>query len=222
MTVVTAASVGPALPPEDVLNTMVRTRLRILGQQNARVTSLSADRFQIEFDTVVDAAVLDQLSTAAGIQLRPVTAITLTDPQCPTRQITLIPTEPAIACDDVGTGYHLAAAVLEGPDIARIERTTASYDSKATVIMIDFTPTATATLTSVTTQLAAKAAPENQLAMVSDHQVVMAPQVSGTIRGGKIQISGVSADLDSRWVQLQAAAAMTSFTLSETHTVQGR
>ncbi|WP_424226642.1 protein translocase subunit SecD [Brooklawnia sp.] len=100
--------------------------------------------------------------------------------------------QPLIACDEQQTAKYLL-----GPVVVSGERVT---DASAGIpqgqlgwaVSLSFDSQGTQEFSDATAALATKQSPQNQFAIVLDHQVISAPSVSERIPGGQASISGGS------------------------------
>ncbi|MEV8373101.1 hypothetical protein AB0P21_10220 [Kribbella sp. NPDC056861] len=103
------------------------------------------------------------------------------------------------ACGADGTRYTLGPVALDGTHVAEV-RTDQNQGSGDPSWQVNLTldTEGEATFTKLTTELATKNPPQNQLAIVVRGKVVSAPTVMSAITGGKVQITAqfTKADAD--------------------------
>ncbi len=98
--------------------------------------------------------------------------------------------QPLIACDETGAyKYFLGPVILSGE---RVTNASAGVPQGEVswVVTLDLDAEGATIFADATEALAKKSAPQNQFAIVLDHEVVSAPSVNERIAGGKASISG--------------------------------
>ncbi|MCH0565652.1 MULTISPECIES: protein translocase subunit SecD [unclassified Streptomyces] len=100
-------------------------------------------------------------------------------------------TDSIVACDPRAQyKYALGPVAVKGE---RIKSADAVFDTQAAqgwIVQMDFDGTGAKQFADVTGELAAKAPPQNQFAIVLDGEIASAPSLSGAITGGSAQITG--------------------------------
>jgi hypothetical protein len=107
-------------------------------------------------------------------------------------------TPDGTACGADGTRYTLGPVALDGTHVTEV-RTGQSQGNSDLSWQVNLTldGEGEATFTKLTTDLAAKTPPQNQLAIVVRGKVVSAPTVMSAIPGGKVQITSQFSKADA-------------------------
>ncbi|MCB5908535.1 protein translocase subunit SecD [Streptomyces pinistramenti] len=101
------------------------------------------------------------------------------------------PSDPVVACKDDGTQkYVLGPVGVEGTDVKDAKAIFDSQSGQGWIVQMDFTANGGKKFADITGDLAAKAQPQNQFAIVLDGAVVSDPRVSQRLNGGNATISG--------------------------------
>ncbi|WP_126636915.1 SecDF P1 head subdomain-containing protein [Embleya hyalina] len=107
------------------------------------------------------------------------------------------PAAPIVACDDKQMAkYTLAPAVITGVDVAKAEAK-APQGTGGWEIQLDWTQKGQAAFTTLTADAARRDPPANQVAIVWDGRVLVAPMVRSAIPGAAV-ISGTYTEADAR------------------------
>lgn len=102
-----------------------------------------------------------------------------------------LPTDPIVACrKDGGVKEILGPVAVEGTGVSSANAAFDSQTGKGWLVQLKFTSAGSKKFAEVTGQLASKAPPQNQFAIVLDGEVVSDPSVSTSIAGGQAEISG--------------------------------
>jgi hypothetical protein len=91
------------------------------------------------------------------------------------------------ACGSDGTRYTLGKVALDGTNVSAVEA--AQGTDLAWVVNLTLDDEGSKSFAQLTTGLATKTPPQNQLAIVVRGKVVTAPTVMSAITGGKVQLS---------------------------------
>ncbi|GAA1587470.1 hypothetical protein GCM10009789_46250 [Kribbella sancticallisti] len=100
---------------------------------------------------------------------------------------TTTPAADGIACGPDGTRYSLGKVELDGTHVSDV--TTSAGPTGAWNVALSLDADGAQLFARLTTDLAAKTPPQNQLAIVVRGRVVTAPVVSSAITGGKVEIN---------------------------------
>ncbi|MFD7550874.1 protein translocase subunit SecD [Streptomyces sp. NPDC059578] len=101
------------------------------------------------------------------------------------------PEDPVVACDpDSGYKYVLGPVAVEGKRISDASAVIDPQGVEGWIVQMDFDKKGADQFGKITSELAAKAAPQNQFAIVLDGEITSAPSVNTAITGGNAQISG--------------------------------
>ncbi|MEU3710053.1 protein translocase subunit SecD [Streptomyces catenulae] len=101
------------------------------------------------------------------------------------------PSEPVVACKDDGSQkYVLGPVGVEGTDVKNAKAVFDGQTGQGWIVQMDFTSDGGKKFADITGQLATKAQPQNQFAIVLDGAVVSDPRVSQRLNGGSATISG--------------------------------
>jgi preprotein translocase subunit SecD len=98
------------------------------------------------------------------------------------------PAVQGIACDSMGNRYTLGKVELDGSHVTKVKAEAGQADGWYLLLSLD--KQGTQLFADLTTALAAKAPPGNQVAIVVRGEVLAAPAVSAPITGGQVQIAG--------------------------------
>lgn len=101
---------------------------------------------------------------------------------------TATPAPADTACDSEGNRYLLGKVELDGTRVTEVKAAAAQGDT-AWIVNLSLDDEGSQSFARLTTELAAKTPPQNQLAIVVNGRVVSAPTVMSPITGGKVQIS---------------------------------
>ncbi len=119
-------------------------------------------------------------SAPEAVQFRPV--LTAEQGDC-----TATPPPSGTACDSEGNRYLLGKVELDGAHVTEVEA--AAGQDTAWVVNLRLDDEGSKSFARLTSELATKTSPQNQLAIVVDGRVVSAPVVMSPITGGQVQIS---------------------------------
>lgn len=119
-------------------------------------------------------------SVPEAVQFRPVIKTERGD-------CTATPAPDGTACDSDGNRYLLGKVELDGARVTEVKA--AAGQDLAWIVNLSLDDEGSQSFTRLTTELAAKTPPQNQLAIVVNGRVVSAPTVMSPITGGKVQIS---------------------------------
>ncbi|MFF2022780.1 protein translocase subunit SecD [Streptomyces sp. NPDC058171] len=101
------------------------------------------------------------------------------------------PEDPVVACDpDSGYKYVLGPVAVEGKRISDASAVIDPQGVEGWIVQMDFDKKGADQFGKITSELAAKGAPQNQFAIVLDGEITSAPSVNTAITGGNAQISG--------------------------------
>jgi preprotein translocase subunit SecD len=102
------------------------------------------------------------------------------------------PSPPAdgTACDANGMRYSLGKVELDGSHVSEVKAAHREDGSGSWYVGLTLDQAGTELFGRLTSDLAAKQPPANQLAIVVRDEVVMAPAVNAPISGSKVEISG--------------------------------
>ncbi|MFC5723294.1 protein translocase subunit SecD [Streptomyces gamaensis] len=101
------------------------------------------------------------------------------------------PTDSIVTCRKDGQAKEILGPVsVEGTGVDKASAVFDSQQGKGWIVQLKFTSSGSKKFADVTGQLATKAPPQNQFAIVLDGAVVSAPSVSTSIAGGQAEISG--------------------------------
>ncbi len=97
--------------------------------------------------------------------------------------------EPIVACGEDGLKYQLGPVAVPGTDLTGAD---AVFDPQRAewIVTMDFNKTGGDKFADITAELATKAPPQNQFAILLDGEVVSAPSVSERLGGGSAIIEG--------------------------------
>lgn len=100
-------------------------------------------------------------------------------------------TDTIVACKKDGSAKEILGPVaVEGTGVSDADAVFDSQQGKGWIVQLKFTSGGSKKFAEVTGQLATKAPPQNQFAIVLDGAVVSDPSVSTSISGGQAEISG--------------------------------
>lgn len=121
-------------------------------------------------------------STPEAVQFRPV--LKTEQGQCDAS-----PAPDGTACDSGGIRYTLGKVELNGTRVTEVKATAGPDTGTSWIVSLSLDDEGTKSFTRLTTELAAKTPPQNQLAIVVRGRVVSAPTVMSPITGGEVQIN---------------------------------
>ncbi len=100
--------------------------------------------------------------------------------------------KPLSACATNGSDvrYDLGPVAVPGTDVARARARLDEQSAQGWLVDVTFTAAGARRFAALTAELAPKAPPANQLAMVLDGTVISAPVVQQQLTDGRVQISG--------------------------------
>ena len=97
------------------------------------------------------------------------------------------PAQQGVACDSDGNRYTLGKVEVNGSHVRSVK--TATQDGRW-YLQLSFDDEGKKLFAALTTELAQKTPPDNQIAIVVDGAVVTAPTVQSAITDGEVQITG--------------------------------
>ncbi|ARZ71097.1 preprotein translocase subunit SecD [Streptomyces albireticuli] len=102
-----------------------------------------------------------------------------------------LPTDTIVACKRDGSAKEILGPVaVEGTGVTDADAVFDSQQGKGWIVQLKFDSSGSKKFADITGQLATKAPPQNQFAIVLDGSVVSDPSVSTSISGGQAEISG--------------------------------
>ncbi|WP_437067674.1 protein translocase subunit SecD [Streptomyces sp. enrichment culture] len=103
------------------------------------------------------------------------------------------PEAPTVACGqdgDVWTKFVLGPVAVDGTEVKKAEASLDTQSGLGWKVLMDFTGSGEKKFAKITGELATKASPQNEFAIVLDDKVVSHPYVRQAITGGNAEISG--------------------------------
>jgi preprotein translocase subunit SecD len=103
------------------------------------------------------------------------------------------PDAPTVACGqdgDVWTKFVLGPVAVDGTEVKKAQASLDTQSGLGWKVLMDFTGSGEKKFAKITGELATKASPQNEFAIVLDDKVVSHPYVRQAITGGNAEISG--------------------------------
>jgi len=100
------------------------------------------------------------------------------------------PSPQGVYCDAKGTRYTLGKVELDGSHVSEVKAAQSNNGTSYWYVGLTLDQEGTRLFGQLTTDLATKQSPANQLAIVVGNEVATAPAVNSPITAGKVEISG--------------------------------